>query len=1087
MSRVSSFVVEEEVVAALPLCVRRLRGPGLARRLPPGSAYRSAGAVLRRVLLYSEDGQARVQVFRTDGLGVPKERSTSGPSTVSPLPPVSATGAGASTATAATASSTGPSGSTKTGTPPAKVVTSSNFAKWPASLSSVGLMSEAQEEGINTRHATHISSQDASVVHTRSQLRRERAATLATETERRYEEEQESTLAGLLHALPLLRVVPPLSLKQQAYTQESSPPVNANASRNTAYAMDRASQLFPSSSHFITSPNRPNSNISIGSSSNGAVAGGVSPAALRVAQARYGAGYVGGSVGGDAARANAVIRDQRGLGLSAAILLSKEETTKREFPQAPAAAPDAEAVVKPELLATATATPPSPVPQSGNASQELRLAEAAPATADATSAALNDIFIDGGLNVTIKLGASCDEPHTLRYVVWGGCKPVVLRAVVWRLLSDYAPVQVSRQHAELERKRRQYEGYTRQYCSALTMLADSEPAVAAAAATGASSSSSSFMPPSPTRGGGAETLTTSVLGGAAAPQRESASLSRLTALPRPGATGVNRTSLGGGGSNNNSGADVNIAAASLASHERAIIRQMLLDLPRHKSPVFHARRSVAGMARCLFLWSQRHPAVGYVQGMDDVVAIFYQVFLTDALRQYASEQLMRQGRSSSPSAVARARLGAVPGERNSNQNTSYDSVEDAEWDEKSSERITREIMRLLLASLHAHRTTAGSASSTPTASSFAETHVVAPCLVNNLAPGASELTADVATTTSARTAATRATPVDASLTLLPFLTEAYVDVYFRNPAALDAALADLPESYLTQVEADTFFCVGRVLSFLQDNFMTGQPGILRNVRRLEALVRVVDPAVIVFMEEYGLTVMDGCFQWMHCLLARELPLSLLLRLWDCYLAIGIDVDRPLNVGMTAGLPSTSGVGGGGVGATSSDEAIMYFHVCICCALLRMVHTHLTGGPTATSATTETTTMTTVGGWAAALVTALPGFRSRATQSSSGESNAAAAASSRARPSIDEVMTSLKRPFEALFPNYPTTAVKQQRWDAAQQQQRPGGAAVRGPAAPQSAPPPPAAAELAEEDAAERWLDLLIADAYCIWRLHPVTS
>lgn len=252
-------------------------------------------------------------------------------------------------------------------------------------------------------------------------------------------------------------------------------------------------------------------------------------------------------------------------------------------------------------------------------------------------------------------------------------------------------------------------------------------------------------------------------------------------------------------------------------------------------------------------------------------------------------------------------------------------------------------------------------------------------------------------------------------------------------------------------------------------------------------MRVVDPAVIVFMEEYGLTVMDGCFQWMHCLLARELPLSLLLRLWDCYLAIGIDVDRPLNVGMTAGLPSTSGVGGGGVGATSSDEAIMYFHVCICCALLRMVHTHLTGGPTATSATTETTTMTTVGGWAAALVTALPGFRSRATQSSSGESNAAAAASSHARPSIDEVMTSLKRPFEALFPNYPTTAVKQQRWDAAQQQQRPGGAAVRGPAAPQSAPPPPAAAELAEEDAAERWLDLLIADAYCIWRLHPVTS
>ncbi|RNE97428.1 putative TBC1 domain family member 22A [Trypanosoma rangeli] len=32
--------------------------------------------------------------------------------------------------------------------------------------------------------------------------------------------------------------------------------------------------------------------------------------------------------------------------------------------------------------------------------------------------------------------------------------------------------------------------------------------------------------------------------------------------------------------------------------------------------------------------------------------------------------------------------------------------------------------------------------------------------------------------------------------------------------------------------------------------------------------------------------MDCCFQWVHCLLARELPLKLLVLLWEKYMAIG---------------------------------------------------------------------------------------------------------------------------------------------------------------------------------------------------------
>ncbi|TPP47453.1 Rab-GTPase-TBC domain family protein [Leishmania donovani] len=855
---------EDGAVGFLPFCVQRLRGPGRVRRVPPGTAYRSAGALLRRLLRYNEDGEVRVEVVRE----APKN-------------------------------------------------------------------------------------QDTKSTRTRSQARRERASILAMETERRYAAEQESRLSFLLQALPLLRVVPPQCLLQQAYTEEqvSEPGSDVFTPPNISRSFNPSP---PASSSAVVAHRDP-SQLGSGSSSSSDVDGD--------------GRNTGGNAGqrGAATATNSYVRGAYRLGLGFAVLLTPEEAAglhetppRRTLAQRASTAATAggsgvgdgkDRTSSLNLLSTVNTTA---APSRAESLLTTVHEEAASTRAAATSRSTD--VLAGKPPVSV-------EPNSLRCVAWGGCRPALLRAVVWRLLSDYAPAAVTRQKAELQRKRRQYEGYTRQYCSALTMLSLRE----------SPSTLPSMLPLSCSHGGG---------GAAGAPGlREAASLSRLPGNGLPPNNGHGLTLSGGASSTS--------AVTSLSPYERAILQQMLLDLPRHQSPIFHAGRSLAGMARCLFLWSQRHPAVGYVQGMDDVVAVFYHVFLADALRQLARvsaqaatctrashrQTATHEGarRTSVTAAAARLDSGSDDGEGDDSDDKAA-SANGAELGSMACDKGTRAVMRLLVSSLSAsvQRTSwSSTAASTPTA------------------------LATPITMTTLGTPATRATTAAA---LSPYLSEEDLDVLSDTPAALDAMLAELPESYLTQVEGDTYWCAGRVLSLLQDNFMPGQPGILRNVRRLEALVRAVDPSLIAFLDGYGLTVMDGCFQWLHS-------------------ASGAHTTSSLAATVAA------------QGSSASDEEIMHFHVCVCCALLRNLRANLLDNSSQTS--TLNAPAATSGRWgAAALAT---------------------------------------HPFEALFPQYASAKQEQQHpLDREDKHERCG-----------------ERARARTLEAAMRWLDILIADAYCIWRKHPM--
>jgi hypothetical protein len=95
-----------------------------------------------------------------------------------------------------------------------------------------------------------------------------------------------------------------------------------------------------------------------------------------------------------------------------------------------------------------------------------------------------------------------------------------------------------------------------------------------------------------------------------------------------------------------------------------------------------------------------------------------------------------------------------------------------------------------------------------------------------------------------------------------------------DPAALDA------------LEADTYWTGGRMLSWVQTHFTHGQPGVQKLMASLELLLRALDEPFIEALMMEGIVIAQFSFQWIHCLLQRELPLPLLLRLWDTYLSLG---------------------------------------------------------------------------------------------------------------------------------------------------------------------------------------------------------
>ncbi|KAL8934863.1 MAG: hypothetical protein Q9216_005698 [Gyalolechia sp. 2 TL-2023] len=94
----------------------------------------------------------------------------------------------------------------------------------------------------------------------------------------------------------------------------------------------------------------------------------------------------------------------------------------------------------------------------------------------------------------------------------------------------------------------------------------------------------------------------------------------------------------------------------------------------------------------------------------------------------------------------------------------------------------------------------------------------------------------------------------------------------------------LPKTVLDAVEADSFWCLSKLLDGIQDNYIFAQPGIVRQVSALKDLTTRIDSGLAKHLENEGVEFMQFSFRWVNCLLMREVSIQCIIRMWDTYLA-----------------------------------------------------------------------------------------------------------------------------------------------------------------------------------------------------------
>ncbi|KAJ3227686.1 GTPase-activating protein [Clydaea vesicula] len=99
-------------------------------------------------------------------------------------------------------------------------------------------------------------------------------------------------------------------------------------------------------------------------------------------------------------------------------------------------------------------------------------------------------------------------------------------------------------------------------------------------------------------------------------------------------------------------------------------------------------------------------------------------------------------------------------------------------------------------------------------------------------------------------------------------------------------VSKLEQDTLTKVEADSFWCLTKLIDGIQDNYTFSQPGIQRQVARLKELVHRVDVTLSNHLAKEQVEFIQFAFRWMNCLLMREVSLKTTIRMWDTYMAEG---------------------------------------------------------------------------------------------------------------------------------------------------------------------------------------------------------
>ncbi|KAM7189044.1 GTPase activating protein [Rhypophila sp. PSN 637] len=115
--------------------------------------------------------------------------------------------------------------------------------------------------------------------------------------------------------------------------------------------------------------------------------------------------------------------------------------------------------------------------------------------------------------------------------------------------------------------------------------------------------------------------------------------------------------------------------------------------------------------------------------------------------------------------------------------------------------------------------------------------------------------------------------------------QVFLGTYITDPdieSGMDPG--QLPKTVLDAVEADSFWCLTKLLDGIQDHYIVAQPGIQRQVAALRDLTARIDNSLAKHLEKENVEFIQFSFRWMNCLLMREISVKNTIRMWDTYLA-----------------------------------------------------------------------------------------------------------------------------------------------------------------------------------------------------------
>ncbi|SCP05289.1 TBC domain protein, putative [Plasmodium ovale] len=124
--------------------------------------------------------------------------------------------------------------------------------------------------------------------------------------------------------------------------------------------------------------------------------------------------------------------------------------------------------------------------------------------------------------------------------------------------------------------------------------------------------------------------------------------------------------------------------------------------------------------------------------------------------------------------------------------------------------------------------------------------------------------------------------------ITPFL------IVFLRPIILKKEITsedidNITEDKLKNVESDLYFCLSKLLEQIQDNYTFGQPGIQRAIMKVKEIVKRIDNSLFNHIYDNNIDFIQFSFRWVNCLLLREFPINISVRLLDTYISDICDI------------------------------------------------------------------------------------------------------------------------------------------------------------------------------------------------------